>query len=159
MTRTITLLFVLGIFAAACDANQAKDMGSETSRSDNKGAEKEVLLVQARRFRAMNENDVSALESILSDDLTYTHTTGTTETKAEFLSSLQAQGIAYHSIEPTDVKVRISGNTAVVTGISAMKVSAGEQHFEFSIRFIEVYENNEESWRLVAWQSTRLREQ
>ncbi len=159
MTRTITLLFVLGILVAACDANQAKDMGSATSRFDNYGAEKEVLLVQARRFRAMTENDVSALESILSDDLTYTHTTGTTETKAEFLSSLEAQGIAYHSIEPTDVKVRIFATTAVITGISAMKVSAGENDYEFSIRFIEVYENDEENWRLVAWQSTRLREQ
>jgi hypothetical protein len=54
--------------------------------------------------------------------------------------------------------VRISGTTAVVTGISAMKVSAGENNYEFSIRFIEVYENDEESWRLVAWQSTRLPE-
>ncbi len=159
MIRTITLLFVLGIFAAACDANQAKNVASATGPSGNNGAEKEVLLVQARRFRAMTENDVSALESILSDDLTYTHTTGRTETKAEFLSSLQARGIAYHSIEPTHVKVRISATTAVITGISAMKVSAGENNYEFSIRFIEVYENDEESWRLIAWQSTRLREQ
>ena len=125
---------------------------------DTAEVEDEVLLVQADRFRAMVEVDVEALESILSNDLVYTHTTGTSETKAEFLSSLQSQGIEYHSIEPTDLQVRSYDSTAVVTGISAMKVSAGENNFSFSIRFIEVYENDEGSWRLVSWQSTRLPE-
>ena len=121
--------------------------------------ENELLLVQANRFQAMIENDFTALESILSGDLTYTHTTGRVETKAEFLASLQSQGISYHPIEPADVQVRIRDGTAVITGVSAMKVSAGEDNFAFSIRFIEVYENSLGSWRLLAWQSTRLPEE
>jgi predicted ester cyclase len=130
-----------------------------TISPDRTDAEREVLLVQADRFRAMTENDISALESIFSDDLVYTHTTGRVETKAEFLSALHTRAVAYHSIEPMDVKVRIYDNTAVVTGASAMKVSAGAKDLAFSLQFIEVYENSKGRWRLLAWQSTRLPDQ
>ncbi|MFQ5983165.1 MAG: nuclear transport factor 2 family protein [Woeseiaceae bacterium] len=118
--------------------------------------EDEVLQVQASRFQAMTEANIEALRVILADELTYTHTTGSVDTKAEFLDALQSQGINYHSIEPTDAQVRIYDNTAVITGVSAMKVSAGENHYAFSIRFIEVYRKNDGNWQLVAWQSTRL---
>ena len=106
----------------------------------------------------MTNADIEELDVILADDLTYTHTTGQNETKDEFLSSLKSQKIKYESIEPKEVELRIYDSTAVVTGISAMQVSAGEQHFSFSIRFIEVYQKRDGNWQLVAWQSTRLPE-
>jgi steroid delta-isomerase-like uncharacterized protein len=130
-----------------------------TGKRDQSDAEKEVLLVQADRFRAMTENDIAALESILSDNLVYTHTTGKIETKAEFLSALKTHSVAYHSIDPMDVIVRIYDNTAVITGAAVMKVSSGANSFGFSLRFLEVYENSEGSWQLIAWQSTRVPDQ
>ncbi len=102
--------------------------------------------------------NIEELGTILADDLTYTHTTGQNETKVEFLSSLQSQKIKYESIDPKEVEPRIYDSTAVVTGISAMRVSTGEQHFSFSIRFIEVYQKRDGNRQLVAWQSTRLPE-
>ena len=83
-------------------------------------AETEVLETQARRFRAMIGVDLEALESILSDDLTYTHTSGRMETKEEFVSSLVSQSIIYQSIMPTDIRIRVYNDTAVVTAISAI---------------------------------------
>lgn len=120
-------------------------------------AEREVLEVQARRFQAMTEADADELDTILADDLTYTHTTGNTQTKSAFLSAL-ASGLVYESIEPSEVQVRIYGSVAVVTGNSAMRVSAGEQQFALSIRFVEVYRQQADTWQLVAWQSTRMPE-
>ena len=67
-------------------------------------------------------------------------------------------GLVYESIEPSDVQVRIYGSVAVITGNSAMRVSTGEQHFALSIRFVEVYRRQADTWQLVAWQSTRMPE-
>ncbi len=120
--------------------------------------EREVLETQTRRFQAMMDVDIEELDVILSDDLTYTHTSGDIETKVEFLTSLQSQAIKYESIKPQETKIRIYGTSAVVTGISAMRISLGEQRLSFSIRFIEVYQKNDANWQLVAWQSTRLPE-
>ena len=91
-------------------------------------------------------------------DLTYTHTTGQTETKAQFLATLRSQRLKYESIEPDSVQVRIHSGTAVVTGRSAMQVIAGDRELSFEIRFIEVYQWNDGSWQLLAWQSTNLPE-
>ncbi len=120
--------------------------------------EREVLETQTRRFQAMMDVDIEELDVILSDDLTYTHTSGDIETKVEFLTSLQSQAITYESIKPQETNIRIYGTSAVVTGISAMRISLGEQRLSFSIRFIEVYQKNDANWQLVAWQSTRLPE-
>ena len=80
------------------------------------------------------------------------------ETKVEFLTSLRSREITYESIKPQDTNIHIYGASAVVTGISAMRISLGEQYLSFSIRFSEVYQKNDANWQLVAWQSTRLRE-
>lgn len=120
--------------------------------------EREVLEIQASRFQAMIDVDIEELDVVLSDDLTYTHTSGQIETKGEFLTSLRSREITYESIKPKEINIRIYGASAVVTGISAMRISLGEQHLSFSIRFIEVYQKNDANWQLVAWQSTRLPE-
>ena len=120
--------------------------------------ERQVLEVQADRFQAMIDVDIEELDVVLSDDLTYTHTSGQIETKGEFLTALRSQEITYESIKPQEIKIRIYDNIAVVTGISAMRISVGEQQLSFSIRFIEVYQKGDANWQLVAWQSTRLPE-
>ena len=120
--------------------------------------ERQVLEVQAGRFQAMIDVDIEELDVVLSDDLTYTHTSGQIETKSEFLTSLRSQEITYESIKPQEIKIRIYDNTAVVTGISAMRISVREHQLSFSIRFIEVYQKGDANWQLVAWQSTRLPE-
>ena len=82
----------------------------------------------------MIDVDIAELGSILADDLTYTHTTCQTEIKAEFLSTLQSQTLRYESIEPKNVQVHMYGSTAVVTGLSEMRVTARDQEFAFAIR-------------------------
>jgi hypothetical protein len=118
-------------------------------------AEREILEVQARRFQAMIEVDVDALETLFADDLTYIHTIGTIDTKAEMLAALQ-EDVNYRSIDPRESQVRIYDNVAVNTGIAAMQVSDGDRHLSFSARFTEVYHKSEKGWQLVVWQSTRI---
>ena len=50
--------------------------------SDDATAEQSALEFQSARFKAMVEEDVETLERFLADDLTYSHTTGWTETKS-----------------------------------------------------------------------------
>ncbi len=130
----------------------------QTDRQNQTALEGAVLLVQARRFAAMIAVDTVELASILAPDLTYTHTMGDTETKAQFLATLRSRWLKYESIEPDSVQVRIYRGTAVVTGRSAMQIIAGDRALSFEIRFIEVYQWNEGRWQLLAWQSTRLPE-
>ncbi len=119
-------------------------------------AEEEVRAVDSRRFEAMVRRDREALDRLLADDLTYTHSTGQVETKAQFLASIAAGGLVYRSIQPRDVQVRLFGDVAVLTGQADLGVRAGERDLDLAVRFTSVYVRRDGEWRMAAWQSTRI---
>src|SRR6266704_1633970 len=83
--------------------------------------------------------DTSALASLLTPDLTYTHTDGAQNTRAELLQLLGSGTLRYASIAPEAREVRVVGSSAVVTGRSAMRVEASGQVHAFRIRYLAVY--------------------
>jgi hypothetical protein len=121
--------------------------------------EKEISQLESRRFQAMMQADTAVLDSILSDELTYIHTSGQVDTKAQFIEALRSGELKYESISPDDVKVRIHKAAAVVAGHARMKVKSRGQTQSFSIRFLDVYARRNDRWQMVAWQSTRVPEQ
>jgi hypothetical protein len=116
----------------------------------------DVREFQAKRFAAMTARDFAAVADCLDEGLTYTHSSGDTETKSQFLDTLRSGRIVYEEIEPADVAVRTFGTAAVVTGRSTMHVRAGGKPQTFQIRFIEVDVVRNGRWQMVAWQTTRL---
>lgn len=114
-----------------------------------------VLAADRGRFHAMIKGDLDALDGLLADDLTYTHSDGRTETKAEFLAALKSGRLVYERIEPKSVQVRLFDLAAVVTGRSHLWVRLEGKSVDFSIRHLAVYERRGGQWRLLAWQSTR----
>lgn len=153
MRGTGLFLFCFGITVLPLQA------GDELAHPASEGqAAKEIREAQKQRFAAMVAGDREALRRILADDLTYTHTNGWEETKAAFLSTLASGGLAYLSIQPEDVNVRVYGPVGVVTGRSEMRVRSGDRELSFAIRFLEVHAKQDGGWKLVAWQSTRLPE-
>lgn len=130
----------------------------ERAFSDDVSVEQSALEFQSARFNAMVEEDMEALEHFLADDLTYSHTTGWTETKSEFLSTVESRKIDYVSMSPEDVEVRVYGDVAVMTGLSRMQGAVGDRKVSFTIRFLDVSRRVGDSWQLVAWQSVKMPE-
>ncbi len=119
-------------------------------------AEQEIRQQETRRFEAIVRGDVAALDSILSDDLSYTHATGVYETKGEFIGKLKSGQLKYESLTPEDLQVRVYGTTGVVTGVARVRVRVQGEPLSFQLRFTDVYVKNGDRWQMVAWQATRL---
>jgi ketosteroid isomerase-like protein len=121
--------------------------------------EEELRHAEKDRVEALVNRDVVGLEKLLADDLTYTHSTGIKESRAEFLHRIQSGELKYDFMQhETGVSVRMYGDTGVLTGTSRVKVRAGAQILNLHIRFTEVWVLKRGSWRLVAWQATRIAE-
>ena len=125
---------------------------AQTTRDD----EREIRELETQRFQAMERVDVATLNRILSDDLIYTHATGLQQTKAELIGVLGSGDLKYESINPSDVRVRIYGATAVVTGRASIKIKTGGGEQSFKICYLDVYVKQEGRWQMVAWQSSRF---
>lgn len=130
----------------------------EHVNSDDVATAQSALEFQSTRFNAMVEEDIESLEQFLADDLTYSHTTGWTETKSEFLATVESRKIDYVSMSPEDVEVRIYGDVAVMTGQSRMQGIVGDRKVSLTIRFLDVSRRAGDSWQLIAWQSVKIPE-
>jgi ketosteroid isomerase-like protein len=120
--------------------------------------EQQVLQAEKDRFAAMVKGDRAALEKLLADDLTYTHTTALFESKEQFIASVTSGKIDYVSIVPSesDWKVRVSGNTAIVNGVAAINVIDTGKDNKIKVRFSTVHTNRGGTWQLQSWQATRF---
>jgi glucose/arabinose dehydrogenase len=145
--RVSLMVLALAVALPALATAQSGAMGKE---------EQQVLQAEKDRFAAMVKVDEAVLNKLLSDDLTYIHSTALLQTKKEFIASLKEGGIKYVSVVPSaaDWKVRIAGTVAVVTGLAAVHVLDHGNDRNIRIRYTDIHTNRAGSWQLVNWQST-----
>jgi len=130
-------------------------MAAQSPPADLHTPEQEFQRLEYRRFRAMLEADIPALGNLLSDNLVYTHATGWRQNKGEFLASVRAGDIKYHSISSDHLQVHVYGSTAVVTGNASIKANLQGQEIAVDVVYLEVFVKQDSVWRLAAWESTR----
>ena len=140
-------LVVLGT-AVACG------WGGPTARAGD--AEQAVLAAHDKRIAVTIAGDVGALAAMMTDDLTYTHSSGVEESKAEFLEGLKNGKYVYREITPRGRKVRVHGDTAIVSGPCHVVIEPGGKRTELDLYFTELYVKETGQWRMALWQSTRL---
>ena len=133
--------------------------GAARARAQDPAAAAEVLKREDARVQAMLKADVAALEDVLADDLTYTHSNAKVETRREFIDEIRSGRLKYKSIEREGVAVRVYGDdAAIITGSARIQVRSGDADLDVRLRFTDVYVKRGGTWRMVAWQSTRLPE-
>ncbi|HEY8832772.1 MAG TPA: nuclear transport factor 2 family protein [Gemmatimonadaceae bacterium] len=143
------------VAAIICMAACASPPGNSTVP---RTAESEVRLAERERFEAMVKQDAVLLASLLDDDLTYVHTGGDLQDKAQLVELIRSKALIYESIEPSDIVVHVYDGSAVVTGRSHMRVRSATGVSSFWIRFTEVYVRRDRRWLLTAWEATKISE-
>lgn len=119
-------------------------------------ADQAVLQADLDRFAAMVKGDAATLDKVLAAELSYTHSNAQVQDKGAFMGDIKSGAIKYLSVEPSDRKVRIFGNTAVVTGGAAVHVIQNGNDLNIKIRYTNTHINRDGRWQMVAWQATRL---
>src|SRR5216117_3793399 len=120
------------------------------------GVETDVVRADDQRFDAMQRGDWTALDAALADDLTYVHSTARLESKAEHIANLRAGKPHYRGIAPRDRRARVHGDVGIVNGVSEMHVERDGKEQRFTVRYLAVYAKAGTTWRMIAWQSTKL---
>src|SRR5205823_7087115 len=82
--------------------------------------EKEVMTAMDPWIQATVKQDTPGLQAILHDELWYSHSAGTSQTKAEVIKDVQ-EGRGPVGVELSDARVRIYGNMAHVKSMSIIR--------------------------------------
>lgn len=116
----------------------------------------DILAAETDRVDALLRADYEALDRLLGEDLTYTHSTAVLDTKAMFLESLRSGRLRYLQFRHEDPKVRVLGDVGLInTVVRIVSVNRGQENRNH-LRVTIVYAKRDGRWQMVAWQSTRM---
>jgi len=115
-----------------------------------------IIELDRKRMTAMAQKDIATLKSMLCNGLVYTHSSARQDTKQSLIEGMESGTTVYTSMAPSDVQAQDLGNAVVLTGVAAISVNSRGKPNSFRVRFTDVYENQNGTWRMVTWQSTKL---
>ena len=125
-------------------------------RAADMSAVQGLLDLEAVTNRAVMQGDLATLDSLMSEDFTFINLRGTLQTKAEVMRVFAARDFHYEFRELSDLKVRIYGAVAVVTGRSAQADQDHGADVTSTFRYTRVYAWQGGHWLAVALQLTRV---
>ena len=114
-----------------------------------------IIALDRERMQAMADKNVDRLNELLCKDLVYTHSSARLDTKESLIGAMESGATVYTSVEPSDVAAQDLGDAVVLAGAAKITVVANGNPNSFGVRFTDVYHNQDGSWRMVAWQSTK----
>jgi ketosteroid isomerase-like protein len=118
--------------------------------------EEELLKLENEFERAVASNDADALDGILADDWIIVDPDGSMIDKARFLGVIRSGVLSHELMESTDMRVRVYGNTAVVTGLTTTKGKFIWQDFASCERATDIFVRQTDRWQCVFTQLTRF---
>ena len=121
--------------------------------SSDPTAGKDVMAAMDAYKNALIHKDAAVLQKLLGDDLTYIHSGGQHETKADVLKGITSGKTIIERIEMSDTAVRFYGKTALVQGRVDLWHSATNI---VHMNVLHVWIKGPQGWQLVARQATKL---
>jgi ketosteroid isomerase-like protein len=121
--------------------------------------EEAVAAVDTEYQAAVKNNDVATIDRILADDFVLVTGLGKTYSKRDLLQEARSKRMHYERQEDSQQKVRVWGDTAVVTALLWAKGTLHGKAFDYKLWFSDIYLKTEKGWRYVfAQASTRIPE-
>ncbi len=143
MTSIMTILLLLaGIFSAQADSPKT---------------DAEVVAALDTQYQAaVARNDADTMDKILADDFVLVLGNGTVHSKADLIKEARAKSIQYEQQVEIDnsQKVRVWGDTAVVTAKLWLKGTYNGEAFERKLWFSDTYVRTKSGWKYVFGQAS-----
>jgi ketosteroid isomerase-like protein len=118
------------------------------------GSEEELLKLEKQFAAAIVKNDPEAIERFVADDWIIINADGGMIDKERFLGVIKSGALTHETMESDEIRVRIYGESAVVTALARSKGKFMGQDFSTRERATDVFVRQEGQWRCVLSQLT-----
>ena len=154
------LLLWAGILVLALQPAMAQTADKAPKEKAKKGgsvAEQIESLSDQGREAAL-KGDTSFLENYTTDDYTTVAGMGTAMSKSEDIQLRKSGDVKYSAIEVSDKKVRVYGNSAVLTATADTKGTLKNNDISGKYRIVQVWVKQGGKWKIAHMQSTKIQE-
>lgn len=118
--------------------------------------EKEVEAVRQEYDKAAVSQDAATFDRLASDDYTLTQPDGKVVTKAEMIAMAKSGDVKVEKGQSDNVKIRLYGNTALVTGRWTEKSTNKGKPFAGTMQYTTVYVKKNGKWQIVSDHGTMI---
>jgi ketosteroid isomerase-like protein len=115
-----------------------------------------VAALDTKYQAAVKANDAATMDQILADDFTLVTGRGKVFSKTDLIESARKKEVTYkrQDEEPGTQKVRVWGDTAVVTALLWIKSVQGDKTADYKLWFSDTYVRTPAGWRYVFGQAS-----
>jgi ketosteroid isomerase-like protein len=142
-----SIIFSVGIIVLALG-------GAILAQTPTQSAEQELIKLENEWADAVVRNDSAFHDRILADDYTGTDADGSIYTKAQEIAVLKSGELEITSCVHHELKVRVYGDAAVVTGLSTTKGTYKGKEFDWRLRWTDTWVKLTGHWQCVAEHSS-----
>ena len=118
--------------------------------------EEELLKLENAFADAIVKNDLEGLGRVVADDWIIIDPNGEIVDRARFFDVIKSGALTHEIMESEDLRVRIYGDSAVVTAITRTKGKFMGQEFSTQERATDVFVKRDARWRCVITHLTRF---
>lgn len=140
-----TLLLVTSL--AVCASNFAI---AQNDQNDRGTVSSKILALENQWNTAYKRSDITVMDSLLADDFIITVENGSTFSKSGYIAHSGDSTVRVTVSDMSDLRVRVHGNTAVVTGAYHEKGTDKGRAYEYRDRFTDVWMNIKGKWQVIA---------
>jgi ketosteroid isomerase-like protein len=159
--KKLTFLILCGLVAAfGAGSIWAAPPSPPGPPSNAPKDEKAVTATMEAMAKATVDKDVATLNKIYGDDLTYSHSSALTQTKAEVLKAFDGPGISEY-MKFSGTTIRIYGDVALFKGICDLRNGRPGAMADNHLNILWVLVRRAQGpygWQIVARQTTRIPE-
>ena len=121
-----------------------------SAAQQNSADGEKVLSLEKKWTESYKHRDIGILSSLLAEDFVITIEDGSTFGKAGYISHSADSSVQVEVAELSDLRVRMHGNTAVVTGAYHETGDSKGKHYEYRDRLTDVWTKINGKWQVIA---------
>jgi ketosteroid isomerase-like protein len=120
--------------------------------------EDEIKKLEQDWAQATMKEGAAAADRYEADDIVATDPGGRVTDKTQDKNDLSSGDLKFQSMELSDLKVAVYGNTAVATGANTLKGTYKGQDLSGKYRFTDTWVKRNGKWQVVASQATKVQQ-
>lgn len=143
-------LVFLAIPLVAQERVAQEKVAQDKVAQDKADAAANIRSLELKWTESYKQRQVDILSSLLAEDFVITIEDGSTYSKTGYISHSAEPSVHVEVAEMSDLKVRLHGNTAVVTGAYHERGKSDGKGYEYHDRFTDVWMKTSGRWQVVA---------
>jgi ketosteroid isomerase-like protein len=120
------------------------------ARAQEESDSANVRTLEVKLMESYKQRQIELFASMLDDDFVITIEDGSTYGKTGYVSFTAKPSVQIEVVEMSDLKIRLHGSTAVLTGAYHERGQNKGEAYDYHDRFTDVWMKSNGKWRLVA---------